>query len=97
MTLSSAFSGEVVVKGARKNIDLFCDKREHHRSWRSLSHLQWTARITEIAEHERQSQPIMIAARATDHREVRDGQRVMTHQLTLLYRRIEQRCDLGFC
>jgi len=95
MTLSIALSGKVVVKGIRKNIDLLCDEREQ-RSWRSLARLQRTARITEITEHECLSELIMIATRAPDHREIRGGQRVMTHHLTLLGGRIEQRCDLGF-
>ena len=52
--------------------------------------------IAQVAKHQRVTETIMIATAAPDRGEVRGGQCVVAHQLTLIRRRIEQRGDLGF-
>ena len=79
----------------RKNIDLFGDERQQ-RGRGPFAGAQRTARVTQVAKHQRIAEAVVIATAAPDHREVSIGQRVVAHQLTLIGRRIEQRGELGF-
>jgi hypothetical protein len=80
--------GQILVDGVRKNPDLVSDECKQV-GWRSLAGAQRTTGEAQVAEHERMAEAVVIAAAAPDHDEVSRGQREMTHQLTLLRRRIE--------
>jgi hypothetical protein len=88
LTLTGPLRGQIRVDGVRKNPDLVSDECKQV-GWRSLAGAQRTTGEAQVAEHERMAETVVIAAAAPDHAEVSSGQREMTHQLTLLRRRIE--------
>src|SRR5208283_1020215 len=94
MALTVSFLGKVFVKSLRRSINLAGDERDKGR-WRPLIGLQGPAWMTQISEHERIAETVLIATASLDHGEVRGGKRVMAHQLALISRRIEQRRELG--
>jgi hypothetical protein len=86
---------EIFVDAVGKNIDLRRDERQHGRG-RPFTGTQCAARETQVAEHQRIAEAIVIAAAATARGKIGFGQRIVAHQLTLFRRRFEQLCDLGF-
>ena len=79
---------EIIVDGFRPDIDLLGNKRDQ-RSRRPFTDAQGTPGIAQVAKHQRVAEAVVIAATAPDRGEIRLGQRVVAHQLTLICRRIE--------
>src|SRR3954469_7954229 len=88
LTLTGPLRGQIRVDSVRKNPDLVSDERKQDGR-RSLAGAQRTTGEAQVAEHERMAEAVVIAAAAPDRGEISRGQREMTHQLTLLRRRIE--------
>ncbi len=86
---------EIFVDAVRKNLDLICNEHQQ-RGRRSLADAQCAAREAQVAEHQRVTEPVVIAAAAPDRGKISIGQRVVADQLTLLRRRLEQLRDLCF-
>lgn len=86
---------EIFVDAVRKNLDLICNEHQQ-RGRRSLADAQCAAREAQVAEHQRVTEPVVIAAAAPDRGKISIGQRVVADQLTLLRRRLEQLRELRF-
>ena len=95
MALPVPLRREIFVDAVRKNLDLLGNERQQ-RGRRPLAGAQRAARETQVAEHQRVAETVVVAAAAPDRGEVSVGQRVVAYQLTLLRRRLEQLRDLGF-
>lgn len=86
---------EILVDAVRKNLDLICNERQQ-RNWWPLAGAQCAAGETQVAEHQRVAEPIVIATAAADRGQIGVGQRVVADQFTLLHRRLEQIRYLDF-
>ena len=91
---AAAFCSQISIDRLWKHVDLFCDECEQ-RCRRPLAGAQRAARIAQVAQHQRMAEPVMVAARPPDRRQVGVQQGVVAHQITLFCRRIEHPHDLG--
>ncbi len=87
--------GQIVFDAVRKNVDLLGEER-NEGGRRALVDLQGPPRIAQIAEHQRKAETVVVAPASADQGKVAGGQRVMTHQVTPIGRRVEQRGGVGF-
>lgn len=93
MRLAAAFGSSRAVERVRDDVDLFGDEVQQGRG-RPFAGAQRAAGVVEVAEHQRVTETVVVATAAPDGGEIRSGESVVAHQLTLLGGRVEQRADL---
>jgi hypothetical protein len=87
-SLPVSLGSEIFVDAVRKNIDLRRDEGQRGRR-RTLASTQCAPRETQVAEHQRIAEAVVVAAAATDRGKISFGQRVVAYKLTLFRRWLE--------
>jgi hypothetical protein len=95
MAPAGPWRGQVVLHARWKDVDLLGEERDEggRRAFADLQRSPW---ITQVAEHQREAETVMVAPAAADQGKVTGWQRILAHQVTMIDRWIEQYGDLGF-
>ena len=75
------------------NIDLFRHER-HQSGGRPLADPHWPPGVAQVTEHQREAEPVVVAAAASDRGQIDLRQCIMTHEFALFGRRVIQRGEL---
>ncbi len=94
VALSAPFGLDVFVDHVWHNTDLL-GHEPHHGSGRALGGPQRAAGVAQVAEHQRITEPVVVATAPLGRGQVLRRQGEMAHQFALLGRRVEQLRKLG--